>query len=182
MDNIVGRGLGIPKTGIESDLHTKAFGARAGENNPGQRTPGHEQRRIVGVHHAVVVLEAVFVETREIIGFGHPLAMRLLGETALQDGAEEGGGLLTRLEERPLPQLGLRLAVVVLRRQPPRIGATETGIVNLTANRAGVLNKGWFDFCHSIKGVLYYLQRRCIRGITEEHKNYCLVTLESGSF
>ena len=43
--------------------------------------------------------------------------MCLFGEAALEDDAKEGGGFLTCLEERPLPQLRFRLAVVILRRR-----------------------------------------------------------------
>lgn len=90
----------------------------------------------------------VFVEAREVVGLGHAVFVGFLSEAALQDGAEESRGGLPRFEECPLPQLGFRLAVVVFRRKLARIGAAEAGLVYLTADGAGVLDEGGFDFCH----------------------------------
>ena len=86
--------------------------------------------------------------------------MCFLGEAALQDGAIVGRGGLPRLEECPLAQMSLRLAVVVFGGQLAGIGAAEAGVVNLTADSAGVFDEGWFDFCHSVAVDVYNHQRR----------------------
>lgn len=112
------------------------------------------------MHHAVFIHETVFVQPREIVGFGQSLAVCLFGEAALEDDAEEGGGLLARLEECPLPQLRFRLAVIVLRWQLARIGASEAGVVNLTADGARVFDERWFYLCLIFLVPLYGKQRR----------------------
>ena len=126
-----------------------AVGTAAGELHHRQWATGEEEGGIVDSDGAVCVHEIVFVEPREVVGLGHAVLVGFTGEAALQDGAEEGGGGLPRLEECPLAQLGFGLAVVVFSRKLARIGAAKTGVMYLATDGAGVLDKGGFDFCHN---------------------------------
>lgn len=149
MDDIVGAGFGGIEAGTKSKFDMQVVDAAVGELHHGQGATGEEEGGIVDADGAVFVHEMVFVEAREVVGLGHAVLVGFLGEAALQDGAVEGGGGLPRLEECPLTQLGFGLAIVVFRWKPARIGATEAGIVYLTADGAGVLDEGGFDFCHN---------------------------------
>lgn len=149
MDDIVGAGFGGIEAGAEGEFDMQTVDTAAGELHHGQWATGEEQDGIVDMDCAVCVHEMVFVEAREVVGLGHTVFVSFLGESALQDGAEEGGGGLPRLEECPLPQLGFGLAVVVFRGKLARIGAAEAGVVYLAADGTGVLNEGGFDFCHN---------------------------------
>lgn len=148
VDDIVGAGFGGIEAGAKGEGDAKAVGSVASELHHWQRATGEEEGGIVDANGAVFVHEMVFVEAREVVGLGHAVFVGFLSEVALQDGAEEGGGGLPRFEECPLPQLGFRLAVVVFRRKLARIGAAEAGVVYLTADDAGVLDEGGFNFCH----------------------------------
>ena len=147
--HVVGTGFGAIEAGMETDLDMKAVGMEILNEHLGQRAVGDQEGGIVDADLAAVVDEMLLVEVREVVGLGHPVVVCLLGEAPLEDGAEEGGGPLAGLEECPLPQLGFRLAVVVLSRQLARIGAPETGVVYLAAHGAGILDEGWFYLCHN---------------------------------
>lgn len=147
--DVVGTGF-VLQVGEEGEVDMETVGMEAVGVDGGQRATGKDQGGVVDVDLAVAVDEVVFVEAREVVGFGESLGMGFLGEAALEDGAEEGGGVLTRLEEGPLAQLGFGLAVVVFRRQLARIGLAEAGVVYDAADGAGVFDDGWFDFCHGV--------------------------------
>ena len=117
VDDIFGMGFGCIEAGTEGEGDAKAVGTAAGKLNYGQRAAGEEQGGIVDADGAVFVHEMVFVESRKIVSFGHAVFVCFLGEAALQDGAIEGRRGLPRLEECPLAQLGLRLAVVIFSRK-----------------------------------------------------------------
>ena len=151
-----------------------AVGTAAGELHHRQWATGEEQGGIIDVDGAVCVREMVFVEAREVVGLGHAVLVGFLGEAALQDGAEEGGGGLPRLEECPLAQLGFGLAVVVFSRKLARVGVAEADVVYLAADGAGVLDKGGFDFCHNACSC-------CMVSSTEEQAFYCVASLEHRS-
>lgn len=152
--DIVGTGF-ILQVGEEGEVDMEAVGTDAAGVDDRQWATGKDQGGVVDVDLAVAVDEVVFVEAREVVGFGESVGMGFLGEAALEDGAEEGGGMLTRLEESPLAQLGLGLAVVVFRRQLARIGLAEAGVVYDAADGAGVFDDGWFDFCHGVSLLVY---------------------------
>ena len=152
--DVVGTGF-VLQVGEEGEVDMETVGMEAVGVDGGQRATGKDQGGVVDVDLAVAVDEVVFVEAREVVGFGESLGMGFLGEAALEDGAEEGGGVLTRLEEGPLAQLGFGLAVVVFRRQLARIGLAEAGVVYDAADGAGVFDDGWFDFCHGVSFLVH---------------------------
>lgn len=152
--DVVGSGF-ILQVGEEGEVDMEAVGIDAVGADGGERAMGKNQGGVVDVDLAVAVDEVVFVEVREVVGFGESVGMGFLGEAALEDGAEEGGCMLARLEEGPLAQLGFGLAVVVFRRQLARIGSAEAGVVYDAADGAGVFDDGWFDFCHSVSLLVY---------------------------
>ena len=147
--DVVGTGF-VLQVGEEGEVDMEAVGTDAVGVDDGQWATGKEQGGVVDVDLSVAVDEVVFVEAREVVGFGESVGMGFLREAALEDGAEEGCGVLARFEEGPLAQLGLGLAVVVFRRQLARIGLAEAGVVYDAANGAGVFDDGWFDFCHGV--------------------------------
>ena len=99
VDDIVGTGSVVTHIGTKNELYMEAVGMTAGDMHFGQRTLGDKQGGIVDMHFAVVIHEAVLVQTREKVGFGQPRGVSLLGEAVLEDDAEEGRGLLACLEE-----------------------------------------------------------------------------------
>ena len=149
MHHIVRAGFGGIEARTESKFDMQTVDAAAGELHHGQRATGEKQGGIVDADGAVCVHEMVFVEAREVVSLGHAVLVGFFSKAALEDGAVEGGGGLPCFEECPLTQLGFGLAVVVFRRKLARIGAAEAGVVYLTADGAGVLNEGGFDFCHN---------------------------------
>ena len=152
--DVVGTGF-ILQIGEEGEVDMEAVGMDAVGVDDRQWATGKDQGGVVDVDLAVAVDEVVFVKAREVVGFGESVGMGFLGEAALEDGAEEGGGVLARFEEGPLAQLGLGLAVVVFRRQLARIGLAEAGVVYDAADGAGVFDDGWFDFCHGVSLLVY---------------------------
>ena len=64
------------------------------------------------MYHTVVVGEAMLVYAGELVVLDMPVGMSLFGESALDGGPEDGGGVLHSLEECPLPQLCFRLLSV----------------------------------------------------------------------
>lgn len=125
MHDVIGSGF-VVQVGEEGEVDMEAVGMDAVGADGRERAMGKEQDGVVGEDLAVAVDEVVFVEAREVVrssgsrgtpGFGESVGVGILGEAALEDGAEEGGGMLARREEGPLAQLGFGLAVVVFRRQ-----------------------------------------------------------------
>lgn len=152
--DVVGSGF-VVQVGEEGEVDMEAVGMDAVGADGRERATGKNQGGVVDVDLAVAVDEVVFVEAREVVGFGESVSMGFLGEAALEDGAEEGGGMLARREEGPLAQLGLGLAVVVFRRQLTRVGLAEAGVVYDAADGAGVFDDGGFDFCHSVSLLVH---------------------------
>ena len=152
--DVVGSGF-VVQVGEEGEVDMEAVGMDAVGADGRERAMGKNQGGVVDVDLAVAVDEVVFVEAREVVGFGESVGMGFLGEAALEDGAEEGGGMLACREEGPLAQLGFGLAVVVFRRQLARIGLAEAGVVYDAADGAGVFDDGWFDFCHSVSLLVH---------------------------
>lgn len=161
--DVVGSGF-VVQVGEEGEVDMEAVGMDAVGTDGGERAMGKEQGGVVDVDLAVAVDEVVFVEAREVVrssgsrgtpGFGESVGMGFLGEAALEDGAEEGGGALACREEGPLAQLGFGLAVVVFRRQQARVGLAEAGVVYGAADGAGVFDDGGFDFCHGVSLLVY---------------------------
>lgn len=97
--------------GVELKLYMQAIGIASGKTYRGDRPSGENQAGIVDVHRAVVIGEALLIDFGELVVLDMPMGVGLLGEAALDDGAEEGGGVLHSLEERTLPQLRLRPVV-----------------------------------------------------------------------
>jgi len=147
--DVVGTGF-VVQVGVESEVDMEAVGVDVAGADGGERASGKEEGGVVDVDLAVAVDEVVFVEAREVVGFGEAAVVGFLGEAALEDGAEEGGGVLARLEEGPLAHLGFGLAVVVFRRQLTRIGSAEAGVVDDAADGAGIVDDGGVDFGHSV--------------------------------
>ena len=110
-DYIVGIGMSVAVTGVELKLYMQAIGMAIGKIHAGYRAGGENQAGIVDMHRAVGIGEALLVYFGELIVLDMPMGVGLLGEAALDDGTEDGGGVLHGLEERPLPQLRLRLVV-----------------------------------------------------------------------
>lgn len=152
--DVVGSGF-VVQVGEEGEVDMKAVGMDAVGADGRERATGQEEGGVVDVDLSVAVDEVVFVEAREVVGFGESVGMGFLGEAALEDGAEEGGGMLARREEGPLAQLGFGLTVVVFRRQLARVGLAEAGVVYDAADGAGVFDDGGFDFCHSVSLWVY---------------------------
>lgn len=147
--DVVGSGF-VVQVGEEGEVDMEAVGMDAVGADGRERAMGKEQGGVVDVDLAVAVDEVVFVEAREVVGFGEAAVMGFLGEAALEDGAEEGGGVLARLEEGPLAQLGFGLAVVVFGRKLARVGTAEAGVVDDAADGAGIVDDGGVDFGHSV--------------------------------
>ena len=89
----------------------QAIDMAIGKIHAGYRAGGENQAGIVDMNRAVGVGEALLVDAGELVVLDMPVGVGLLGEAALDDGAEDGGGVLHGLEERTLPQLRLRLVV-----------------------------------------------------------------------
>lgn len=83
-----------------------------GKIHAGYRAGGENQAGIVDMHRAVGVGEALLVDAGELVVLDMPVSVGFLGEAALDDRAEDGGGVLHGLEERTLPQLRFRFVVV----------------------------------------------------------------------
>lgn len=147
--DVVGTGF-VVLVGVEGEVDMEAVGVDVADADSGERATGKEEGGVVDVDLAVAVDEVVFVEAREVVGFGEAAVMGFLGEAALEDGAEEGGGVLARLEEGPLAQLGFGLAVVVFGRKLARVGSAEAGVVDDAADGAGIVDDGGVDFGHSV--------------------------------
>ena len=80
-----------------------------GKIHAGYRAGGENKTWIVDMHRSFGVGEALLVDFGELVVLDMPVSVGFLGEAALDDGAEDGGGVLHRLEERPLSQLRLHL-------------------------------------------------------------------------
>lgn len=149
-DYIVEVGMIGSDVGLELKLHMQAIDMAIGKIHAGYRAGGENQAGVVDMHRAVGVGEALLVDFGELVVLDMPMGVGLLGEAALDDGAEDGGGVLHGLEERTLPQLRLRLVVGERRSLAAAELLTETGIVDTVADGTGLLNDGWFDLSHSI--------------------------------
>ena len=121
-----------------------------GKIHAGYRAGGENQAGIVDMNRAVGVGEALLVDAGELVVLDMPVGVGFLGEAALDDGAEDGGGVLHGLEERTLPQLRLRLVVGERRSLAAAELLAEAGVEDTVADGASLLYKGWFDLCHSI--------------------------------
>ena len=128
----------------------QAIGMAIGKINAGYRAGGENQAGIVDMHRAVGVGEALLVDPGELVVLDMPVGVGLLGETALDDGAEDGGGVLHGLEERTLPQLCFRLVVVERCSLATAELLAEAGVEDTIADGARLLNDGWSYLCHSI--------------------------------
>lgn len=136
--------------GFELKLHMQAVGMEIGKTNASNRAGGENQTRIVDMHRAVGVGEALLVDFGELVVLDMPVGVGFLGEAALDDGAEDGGGVLHGLEERPLPQLRLRLVVIERLGLAAAEQLAEACVIDAITDGACLLYKGWFDLCHSI--------------------------------
>ena len=121
-----------------------------GKIHAGYRAGGENQAGIVDMHRAIGVGEALLVDFGELVVLDMPVSVGFLGEAALDDGAEDGGGVLHGLEERPLPQLRLRLVVGERRSLAAAELLAEAGVEDTVADGARLLNDGWSYLCHSI--------------------------------
>lgn len=149
-DYIVGIGMSGTAAGFELKLHVQAVGMEIGKTNASNRAGGENQAGIVDMHRAVGVGEALLVDSGKLVVLDMPVSVGFLGEAALDDRAEDGRGVLHRLEERPLPQLRLRLVVIERRSLAATELLAKAGIVDTVADGACLLYKGWFDLSHSI--------------------------------
>ena len=161
-DYIVGIGMSGTTAGFELKLNMQAIDMAIGKIHAGYRTSGEYQAGIVDLHRAVVVGEALLVDSGKLVVLDMPVGVGFLGEAALDDGAEDGGGVLHGLEKRTLPQLCLRLVVVERRGLAATELLAETGVEDTVTDGACLLNDGWFDLCHSI-------------GITRRESEYDLI-------
>lgn len=150
MDDIVGTGMTGTHARCETQLDMETVNTALAEINPADRTSREEQARIVNVNCAIFIDEALLVETGELVVLNMPVAMCFTGESTLDGGAEERGGVLHSLEESSLPQLRLRLAVVDLCRSAAAEGLAEAGVEDTVADGAGLLYDGWFYLCHCL--------------------------------
>jgi len=121
-----------------------------GKTHRGYRAGGENQAGVVDMHRAVGVGEALLVDLGELVVLDMPMGVGLLGETALEDGAEDRGGVLHGLEERTLPQLCLRLVVVERCSLATAEQLAEACVIDAITDGACLLYKGWFDLSHSI--------------------------------
>lgn len=153
MDDIVGTGFVGGEVGVESQRDVETFGVASCESDRGQGTNRELQGGVVNGDSAVGIGEALFVEARELVGFGMPLAMGVLGEAALQQGTIEGCGLLGGLEDGALAQLRFRLAVVKCLCLTAYELLAEAGVIYQFADFAGIRTEGWVGFCHSVCAV-----------------------------
>ncbi len=140
----------ITAAGVELKLYMQAIGMAIGKIHAGYRAGGENQAGIVDMHRTVVVGEALLVDPGELVVLDMPAGVGFLGEAALDDGAEDGGGVLHGLEERTLPQLRLRLVVVERRSLAATELLAQSGVIDTVADGARLLYKGWFDLCHSM--------------------------------
>ena len=128
----------------------QAIDMAIGKIHAGYRAGGENQAGIVDMHRAVGVGEALLVKLGELVVLDMPVGVGLLGEAALDDRAENGGGVLHGLEERSLPQLRLRLVVV----ERHGLAATEllakASVEDTVADGTRLLYDGWSDLCHNI--------------------------------
>lgn len=83
VDDIVGAGFVGGGVGVEGQRDVETFGVASCESDRGQGTNRELQGWVVDGDFAVGIGEALFVEARELIGFGMSLAMGVLGEAAL---------------------------------------------------------------------------------------------------
>lgn len=166
--HIIGIGRIDVDTGVELEFHMQSIDAATGKLHPGDRASGEQQARKVDMYHTVVVGEAMLVYAGELVVLDMPVGMSLFGESALDGGPEDGGGVLHGLEECPLPQLCFQL--VVGERFSPVAAKlfAETGVEDAVANGACLFDEGWFHLCHSIPitkdCAFYYI------GMSESHK------------
>ena len=128
----------------------QAISMAIGKIHAGYRAGGENQAGIVDMHRAVGVGEALLVDPGELVVLDMPVGVGFLGEAALNDRAEDGGGVLHGLEECPLPLLRLRLVVVERCSLATAEQLAETSVVDTVADGACLLNDGRFDLCHSI--------------------------------
>lgn len=149
-DYIVGIGMSGTAAGFELKLHMQAVGMEIGKTNASNRAGGENQAGIVDMHRAIVIGEALLVDSGKLVVLDMSVSVGFLGETALDDGAEDGGGVLHSLEERPLSQLRLRLVVVERCSLAAAELLAEACVEDTVADGACLLNDGWFDLCHNI--------------------------------
>lgn len=128
----------------------QAIGMAIGKIHAGYRAGGENQAGVVDMHRAVGVGEALLVDAGELVVLDMPAGVGFLGEAALDDRAEDGGGVLHGLEECPLPQLRLRLVVGERLSLATAEQLAEAGVIDTVADGACLLYKGWFDLSHSI--------------------------------
>ena len=166
--HIIGIGMIDVDTGVELEFHMQSIDAATGKLHPGDRASGEQQARKVDMYHTVVVGETMLVDTGELVVLDMPVGVGLFGKSTLDDGAEDGGGVLHGLEECTLPQLCFRLVVGERFSLAATELLAETGIEDTVANGASLLNEGWFHLCHSIPitkdCAFYYI------GMSESHK------------
>ena len=86
--DVVGTGF-VVQVGVESEVDMEAVGVDVAGADSGERATGKEEGGVVDVDMAVAVDEVVFVEAREVVGFGEAVVVGFLGEAALEDDAEE---------------------------------------------------------------------------------------------
>ena len=149
-DHIVEVGMIGSDVGLELKLHMQAIDMAIGKIHAGYRAGGENQAGIVDMNRAVGVGEALLVDAGELVVLDMPVGVGHLGEATLDDGAEDGGGVLHGLEERTLPQLCLRPVVSERRSLAAAELLAEAGIVDTVADGTGLLNDGWSYLCHSI--------------------------------
>ena len=121
-----------------------------GKIHAGYRAGGENKTWIVDMHRSFGVGEALLVDFGELVVLNMPVGMGLLGEAALDNRAEDGGGVLHSLEERTLPQLRLRLVVIERLGLAAAEQLAKASIVDTITDGARLLNDGRFDLCHSI--------------------------------
>lgn len=149
-DYIVGIGMIDVAASVELKLYMQAVDMTTGKVHDSNRTGGENQAGIVDMHRAVGIGEALLIDSGELVVLYMLVGVSLLGEAALDDGAEDGGGVLHGLEERTLPQLRLRLVVV------ERLGLAaaellaKASVKDTVANGACLFDEGWFDLCHNV--------------------------------
>lgn len=148
VDDIVGTGVTGAHARCKTQLDMESVNTALGEVHPADRTGREEQTRIVNVNDAIFIDEALLIETGELVILNMSVAMGLTGESTLDGGTEERGGVLHGLEKSTLAQLRLRLAVVDLRRTATTEGLAEAGVEDTVADGAGLLYDGWFYLCH----------------------------------
>lgn len=150
MDDIVGTGFVGGGVGVERQRDVETSGVASCESDRGQGANRKLQGGVVDGDFAVGIGEALFVEARELVGFGVALAMGVLGEAALQQGTIEGCGLLGGLEDGSLAQLRFRLAVVKSLCLTADELLAEAGVIYQVADFARIRTEGWVGLCHSV--------------------------------